>query len=151
MSARLSMETDGHFGLEDYDRAMLWALRCVAAGRLDCPSLRRTFLDLCGRTADQLLCGLLVMVRLLADRRQGGLRLHLPGSSEMSGDERAILSALVRLRDEREAAAAAAELEGRLGVRADGSLTAAFLYLGDLFSGGGNAPGSRSCRVGMVR
>ena len=147
MSVRLSVEADGHFGLDDYDRAMLWALRCVAAGRLDCPSLRRTFLDLCGRRADQLLCGLLVMVRLLADRRVGGLRLHLPGSSDMSADERAILSALARLREEREAGGAAAELAGRLGVRADGSLTAALLYLRDLFCGGVAAQAARPVLV----
>lgn len=141
MHARLSFGSDGLAGLEDYDRAMLWALRCVAAGRLDCPSLRRAFVDICGRSADQLLCGLLVMVRLLADRSEGGLRLHLPGSSVMSRDERVVLSALASLREAHGAEAAAAEVATHLSVQVDASLTAAFGYLADLLSGAaGPAP-----------
>ena len=150
MYARLSFGSDGLAGLEDYDRAMLWALRCVAAGRLDCPSLRRTFADLCGRSADQMLCGLLVLVRLLADRSADGLRLHLPGSSALSCDERAILSALVQLRDECGPDVAAAELADKLGVIPDHSLTAAFTYLSDLVSGGAEVPPSRAWRAGAL-
>ena len=144
MHARLSFGSDGLAGLEDYDRAMLWALRCVAAGRLDCPSLRRAFVDLCGRSADQLLCGLLVMVRLLADRSEAGLRLHLPGSSVMSRDERAILSALGSLREAGGVEAASIELAKHLGAPADQPLLGALHYLAELLSGD-EAPTAARC------
>lgn len=135
MDARLAFETDGLSGLEEYERAMLWALRCVAAGRLDCPSLRRAFEDICGRAGDQLLCGLLVMVRLLAGRGEAELRLHLPGSSVMSLDERAVVSALARLKEGAGAEAVTAELAARLGVAADDRLTAAVRYVAELLAG----------------
>lgn len=147
MHARLSFGSDGMVGLEDYDRAMLWALRCVAAGRLDCPSLRRAFVDLCGRSADQLLCGLLVMVRLLSDRCEAGLRLHLPGSSVISRDERAIISVLAALREEQGPDAAANELAERLGVQTDPRLTVAIRYLADLLSGKQSPAPARSAQT----
>ena len=147
MQARLSFGWDGMAGLEDYDRAMLWALRCVAAGRLDCPSLRRAFVDLCGPSADQLLCGLLVMVRLLSDRCEAGLRLPLPGSSMISRDERAILSALAALREEQGPDATANELAGRLGVQADRRLTGAIRYLADLLLGEQRPAPARSAQT----
>jgi hypothetical protein len=135
MDARLSYGADGMAGLEEFDRVMLWGLRCMAAGRLDCGVLHRALVDLCGRSADQLLGGLLVMVRLLAGRSQAALRLHLPGSSVMSRDERAILSALAQLRDGRDAEAAAAELARTFDLCADTSLNAAVGYLALLLAG----------------
>lgn len=146
MAALLTFEPDETTELEDHDGAFLWALRCVAAGRLDCPSLRRAFVDLCGPAADPLLCGLLVFVRLLAVRCPGGLRLHLPGSSAISRDERAILAALAGLREEGRAetpALLAAELTERLGVGTDRGVTAAFLHLADLLAARAPAPASR--------
>jgi hypothetical protein len=119
---------------------MLWALRCVAAGRLDCPSLRRAFIDLCGRSADKLLCGLLVLVRLLAAGSEAGLRLHLPGSSVMSRDERAILSALGALREPGGVEAAASHLAAHLGGPGDRRLLGALNYLADLLLGEERAP-----------
>jgi len=148
MYARLTVGPDGATGLEDYDRAMLWALRCVAAGRLDCPSLRRAFVDLCGRTADQMLCGLLVLVRLLAERSPDGLRLHLPGSSVMSRDERAILTALAALRDECGADTAVSGLADHLGGSADGQLRGAVRYLAELMAG--DAAASRPAPIHTV-
>ena len=135
MDARLSFRADGMAGLEEFDRVMLWGLRCMAAGRFDCGVLRRAMVDLCGRSADQLVGGLLVLVRLLAARSQSALRLHLPGSTVMSRDERAILSALAQLREGGDAEAAAAELAHKFGFCADLSLNAAAGYLAVLLAG----------------
>jgi hypothetical protein len=127
-----------HVGeLDDLDRAVLWAMRSVAVGRADCPSLRRTFYDLYGPAADQILCGLLVMVRLLGARAAEGLRLHMPGSSAVSRDEVLILAALASGQDGEpgEAGSAAdAGLAQRIGGRLDSSLSSALRYVAELLS-----------------
>ena len=131
------MDTDGPVELDDLDRAVLWAMRSVAVGRLDCPSLRRAFLDLYGPAADQILCALLVMVRLLASRTERGLRMHMPGSSAVSRDELLILSALAVVQEDACGEAGlcvAAELAERLGGRVDPSLAAAVQYVAELLS-----------------
>ena len=92
----MAADLDGAVELDDLDRAVLWAMRSVAVGRLDCPSLRRAMVDLYGPAADQILCALLVMVRLLANRSVKGLRMHMPGSNAVSRDELMILSAFSR-------------------------------------------------------
>jgi hypothetical protein len=140
MQAEAAVDMDGPVELDDLDRAVLWAMRSVAVGRLDCPSLRRTFLDLYGPAADQILCALLVMVRLLASRAAGGLRMHMPGSSAVSRDELLILSALAIVQEEAHGAAArrvAAELTELLGGRIDASLTSAIHYVAELLSNRG--------------
>lgn len=132
-----TMDMDGPVELDDLDRAVLWAMRSVAVGRLDCPSLRRAFLDLYGGSADQILCALLVMVRLLASRAERGLRMHMPGSSAVSRDELLILSALAVVQEEACGEAGlcvAAELAERLGGRVDASLAAAVQYVAELLS-----------------
>lgn len=137
MQADAAVDMDGPVELDDLDRAVLWAMRSVAVGRLDCPSLRRTFLDLYGPTADQILCALLVMVRLLASRAAGGLRMHMPGRSAVSRDELLVLSALAIVQEEAGSGAAlriAAELSELLGGRVDASLTSAFQYVAELLS-----------------
>ena len=88
MQAVAAMDMDGPVELDDLDRTVLWAMRSVAVGRLDCPSLRRAFVDLYGPgAADQILCALLVMVRLLSSRAAQGLRMHMPGANAVSRDE----------------------------------------------------------------
>ena len=137
MQAEAAVDMDGPVELDDLDRAVLWAMRSVAVGRLDCPSLRRTFLDLYGPTADQILCALLVMVRLLASRAACGLRMHMPGSSVVSRDELLILSALAIVQEDAgsgKALRVATELSALLGGRFDASLAAAFQYVAELLS-----------------
>ena len=137
MQADAAVDMDGPVELDDLDRAVLWAMRSVAVGRLDCPSLRRTFLDLYGPMADQILCALLVMVRLLASRAAFGLRMHMPGSSGVSRDELLILSALAIVQEDAgsgEALRVATELSELLGGRFDASLASAFQYVAELLS-----------------
>jgi hypothetical protein len=129
VQAEAAVDMDGPVELDDLDRAVLWAMRSVAVGRLDCPSLRRTFLDLYGPAADQILCALLVMVRLLSSRAAAGLRMHMPGSSAVSRDELLILSALAIVQEDAGSAAAlrvATELSELFGGRFDASLASAF-------------------------
>src|ERR1700751_2071675 len=135
MQADAAVDMDGPVELDDLDRAVLWAMRSVAVGRLDCPSLRRTFLDLYGPAADQILCGLLVMVRLLASRAACGPRMHMPGRSAVSRDELLILSALAIVQEAAGGGAAlrvATELSELLGGRFDSSLAAAIPYVAEL-------------------
>ena len=137
MQAAAAVDMDGTIELDDLDRAVLWAMRSVAVGRLDCPSLRRTFFDLYGPAADQILCALLVMVRLLAGRAAFGLRMHMPGSNVVSRDELLILSALAIVQEDAgsgEALRAATELSELLGGRFDASLASAFRYVAELLS-----------------
>jgi hypothetical protein len=141
-------DMDGPVELDELDRTVLWAMRSVAVGRLECPSLRRAFLDLYGPAADQILCALLVMVRLLACRTGRGLRMHMPGSNAVSRDELMILSALAAVQDEEplddDAPRAAADLAELLGGRIDASVVSAFRHVGGLLSEGGrrlSAPG----------
>lgn len=148
-------ELDGAVELDDLDRAVLWAMRSVAVGRADCPSLRRTFHDLYGPAADQILCGLLVMVRLLGARSAEGLRLHMPGSSAISRDEVLILAALAAVQEERpsgpRASSADAGLAQLLGAAPGASLTAAFRYVAELLSERGrrlSRPGLAACAPG---
>ncbi|CAN7320336.1 hypothetical protein LJR219_001698 [Phenylobacterium sp. LjRoot219] len=128
-----AFDMDGPVELDDLDRAVLWAMRSVAVGRVDCPSLRRTFLDLYGPPADQILCALMVMIRLMASRTSGGLRMHMPGSSAVSRDELLILAALsaVQAQAAENADASLAEL---LGLRRDPGLLAAVRYVADLLA-----------------
>jgi len=133
----MAADLDGAVELDDLDRAVLWAMRSVAVGRLDCPSLRRAMVDLYGPAADQILCALLVMVRLLANRSVKGLRMHMPGSNAVSRDELMILSALAVVQAEACADAGprvAAELAEMLGGRIDASLASAFQYVAELLS-----------------
>lgn len=137
MQADAAVDMDGPVELDDLDRAVLWAMRSVAVGRLDCPSLRRTFHDLYGPAADQILCALLVMVRLLASRAAAGLRMHMPGSSAVSRDELLILSALAIVQEDADSGAAlrvATELSELFGGRFDASLASAFQYVAELLS-----------------
>lgn len=124
-------DIDGSGELDDLDRAVLWAIRSVAVGRADCPSLRRTFLDLYGPAADQILCALLVMIRLLASRSGGVLRLHMPGSSAVSRDELLILSALAVVQQDVTSGG-----EGGLPILdgVDPCLASAFRYVAELLS-----------------
>ena len=81
--------------------------------------------------------GELVMVRLLAARAAGGLRMHMPGSSAVSRDELMILAALASVQEEAGDGAAlriAAELAELLGGRLDASLGSAFTYVAELLS-----------------
>lgn len=137
MQAVAAIDVDGPVELDDLDRAVLWAMRSVAVGRLDCPSLRRAFVDLYGPgAADQILCALLVMVRLLASRAARGLRMHMPGSSAVSRDELLILSALAVVQEEA-AGPVPAELAELLDGRIDSSLASAFQYVAELLSNRG--------------
>lgn len=123
----------GGLELDELDRAVLWAIRSVAVGRGDCPSLRRTFLDLYGPPADQILCALLVLVRLVVARSPGGLRLHMPGSSAVSQDELLILAALAATQHE-----GLGEGGGQEQVRwADPCLALAFRHVARLLAGRG--------------
>ena len=126
-------DMDGPVELDDLDRAVLWAMRSVAVGRVDCPSLRRTFVDLYGQTADQILCALMVMIRLLASRTGRGLRMHMPGAGAVSRDELLILAALSALQAEapENADASLAQL---LGLRSEPGLLAAVRYVADLLA-----------------
>lgn len=124
------LDMDG-LELDELDRAVLWAMRSVAVGRVDCPSLRRTFVDLYGPSADQILCALTVMIRLLASRTRGGLRMHMPGASAISRDELLILAALSALQAEA-VETADASLAELLGLERDAGLLAAVRYVGDL-------------------
>lgn len=134
MQAVAAIDMDGPLDLDDLDRAVLWAMRSVAVGRLDCPSLRRAFVDLYGAAAaDQILCALLVMVRLLASRAAQGLRMHMPGSGAVSRDELLILSALAVVQEEG-CGAAPAVLAELTGGRIDPSLASAFQYVAELLS-----------------
>lgn len=152
MQLHSATDLDGPVDLDDLDRAVLWAMRSVAVGRADCPSLRRTFHDLYGPAADQILCGLLVIVRLLGARSAEGLRLHMPGSSAVSRDELMILSALASAQEQtssearRLADAGLAQLLGHAGP--DASLTSAFRYVAELLSDRGrrlSRPAFASC------
>jgi hypothetical protein len=133
MQLHPALDMDGPIELDELDRAVLWAMRSVAVGRVDCPSLRRTFVDLYGHAADQILCGLMVMIRLLASRTSRGLRMHMPGASAISRDELLILAALSASQAEAPASADAslAELLGRGG---DQRLVAAVRYVADLLA-----------------
>jgi len=140
MQLQAEADLNGSAELDDLDRAVLWAMRSVAVGRGDCPSLRRTFHDLYGPAADQILCGLLVLVRLLSARASQGLRLHMPGSSAISGDELRILAALAAVQEEGLAAGRVAVNRGLaqlLGGRPDAGLAAAIRYVAKLLSDGG--------------
>lgn len=137
MQLQSGTDQDGALDLEDLDRAVLWAMRSVAVGRADCPSLRRTFHDLYGPAGDQILCGLLVMVRLLGARSAEGLRLHMPGSSAVSRDEVLILTALANVQDEalgEGRACADAGLARLVEGGPDASLRSAFRYVAALLS-----------------
>jgi hypothetical protein len=136
MHLQPALDLEGPVELDDLDRAVLWAIRSVAVGRADCPSLRRTFVDLYGPRADQILCGLLVMVRLLANRSAGGIRLHMPGGSAVSHDELLILAALTAMQGEA-CGSADAGLADVLGEGVDASLVSAFHYVAELLSGEG--------------
>lgn len=131
MQLHQALDMDGPVELDDLDRAVLWAMRSVAVGRVDCPSLRRTFLDLYGPAADQILCALMVMIRLLASRTSGGLRMHRPGASAVSRDELLILAALSAVQAEA-AENADASLAQLLGLGRDPGLIAAVRYVADL-------------------
>jgi hypothetical protein len=133
MQLHPALDMDGPIELDELDRAVLWAMRSVAVGRVDCPSLRRTFVDLYGHAADQILCGLMVMIRLLASRTSCGLRMHMPGASAISRDELLILAALSASQAEAPASADAslAELLGRGG---DQRLVVAVRYVADLLA-----------------
>lgn len=131
MQLHQALDMDGPVELDDLDRAVLWAMRSVAVGRVDCPSLRRTFLDLYGPAADQILCALMVMIRLLASRTSGGLRMHMPGASAVSRDELLILAALSAVQAEA-AENADASLAQLLGLGRDPGLIAAVRYVADL-------------------
>lgn len=137
MQLQSATDLDGSVELDDLDRVVLWAIRSVAVGRADCPSLRRTFHDLYGPAADQILCGLLVMIRLLGARVADGLRLHMPGSNAVSRDELMILAALAGVQGQsseeagREADNALAQL---LGDGRDTSLACAIRYVAELLS-----------------
>lgn len=133
MQLQAALDMDGPVELEDLDRAVLWAMRSVAVGRVDCPSLRRTFIDLYGPTADQILCALMVMIRLLASRTSGGLRMHMPGASAISRDELLILAALSALQAEA-VENADASLAQLLGLGRDAGLIAAVRYVADLLA-----------------
>jgi hypothetical protein len=137
MQLQTATALDGVAELDDLDRAVLWAMRSVAAGRADCPLLRRTFHDLYGPAADQILCGLLVMVRLLGARALAGVRLHMPGSSAVSRDELVILAVLAAAQDagRRDGQAAVdAGLALLVGDRSDAGLAAAVGYVAELLS-----------------
>ncbi|CAN7183867.1 hypothetical protein LJR225_000470 [Phenylobacterium sp. LjRoot225] len=137
MQLHSATDLDGSVELDDLDRAVLWAMRSVAVGRADCPSLRRTFYDLYGPAADQILCGLLVMVRLLGVRSAEGFRLHMPGCSAVSRDEVLILAALAAVQDEGLSdarAAADAGLVRLVGGPLDASLSSALRYVAELLS-----------------
>lgn len=133
MQVHPAQDMDGPIELDDLDRAVLWAMRSVAVGRVDCPSLRRTFVDLYGPAADQILCALMVMIRLLANRSGGGLRMHMPGSSAVSRDELLILAALSAVQAEA-AESADFTLAQLLGLGRDPGLIAAFRYVADLLA-----------------
>lgn len=131
MTLHPALDMDGPVELDDLDRAVLWAMRSVAVGRVDCPSLRRTFIDLYGPSADQILCALMVMIRLLASRSRGGLRMHMPGASAVSHDELLILAALSAVQAEA-AENADASLAQLLGLHGDAGSVAAVRYVADL-------------------
>lgn len=133
MQLQQALDMDGPVDLDELDRAVLWAMRSVAVGRVDCPSLRRTFVDLYGPPADQILCALMVMIRLLASRTSGGLRMHMPGSSAVSRDELLILAALSAVQAQA-AESADASLAQLLGLGGDAGLLAAFRYVADLLA-----------------
>jgi hypothetical protein len=140
MQLQAAADLDGAAELDDLDRVVLWAMRSVAVGRADCPSLRRTFHDLYGPAADQILCGLLVMVRLLGARAADGLRLHMPGSSAVSRDEVVILAVLAAAQEEAVGdgrPAADAALAQLVGARSDASLAAAVCYVAEMLSARG--------------
>ena len=133
MQLQQALDMDGPVELDELDRAVLWAMRSVAVGRVDCPSLRRTFVDLYGPPADQILCALMVMIRLLASRTSGGLRMHMPGSSAVSRDELLILAALSAVQAQA-AESVDASLAQLLGLGGDAGLLAAFRYVADLLA-----------------
>lgn len=137
MRPQSSLDLDPPLELDELDRAVLWALRCAGLGRIDCPSLRRTFVDLYGeRAADHTLCGLLVLVRLLGRRLAGGLRLHTPGSGAISRDELMILAALAAAQDDL-ASGAARSGQTADGLGLDAPLARALLHVAGLLSARG--------------
>lgn len=78
--------------LDSRHLALLWGFRAIAIGRSECPLVRCLLAQLCGARADVALANMIVFVRLVGWKGARRIRLHLPGCSAVSDDERLILS-----------------------------------------------------------
>ena len=76
------------------EHLVIFGLRAMATGQMDCPVVRRAFEALLAGNADRTLGDLLVFVRLLALAATRRLRVHAPGCCALSGDEVLMLSAI---------------------------------------------------------
>ena len=100
------------------EHLLVWAMRAIALGHEDCPTLVRTFRAACGVLGDPLLQSYTVFIRYLALVSRQRLRVHVPGCPCVARDERGALAVVAAAqrslhgRDERDLRRAMRDLTG---------------------------------------
>lgn len=89
-----SREVSALAGLEPRAHAVIAALRCIAAGLADCPSISRLADQGLGVARGEGLARVLVFARVLAHEARRPLAVGWPGCPALTGLERAVAAAL---------------------------------------------------------
>jgi hypothetical protein len=74
------------------EHLLLWAFRAAAAGKPDCPIVRRTFDMSCGFAGLEALSALQVFVGELRRRGRREVRIGLPGTFALTRDEQLLIA-----------------------------------------------------------
>jgi hypothetical protein len=133
------------------EHLLVWAMRAIALGHEDCPTVVQTFRRLCGANGDQTLQIYVIFIKYLAMTSRRRLQVHVPGCLCMGSDEAAALAIIaagqrsLRSRDERGLRAALRDLTQ---ARADESLVLVVQGVARLLDASGIALPSRSATFG---
>jgi hypothetical protein len=79
-------------GLEFGEHLLVWSWRKLVIGGGDCPVLSREFSELCGEDAGEVMATFVTFLRALAYASRRRLQVGHPGSMDITGDERQLLT-----------------------------------------------------------
>ena len=74
------------------EHLLVWAMRAIALGHEDCPTVVRTFRHACGTHGDETLQTYVIFIRYLALSSRRRLQVHVPGCPCVGTDEAAALA-----------------------------------------------------------
>lgn len=74
------------------EHLLVWAMRAIALGHEDCPTVVRTFRRACGTHGDETLQTYVIFIRYLALSSRHRLQVHVPGCPCVGTDEAAALA-----------------------------------------------------------
>jgi len=129
--------------LQDLSRPehlLVWAMRAIALGHEDCPTLVNTFRRVCGARAEQTLQAYGVFIKYVAMTSRQRLGVHVPGCPCVGGDEAAVVSVIAAAQSslhDLDEAPLRARLGGLVGREPDGALLFAAQSIARLLAASG--------------